>query len=104
MTRAFIDGLLKEFAPIYHDGRNNNFNHVVRNMLAVAQVFDSLGHEQDSKVFYDRVRKYVKLLRGVPEFRERELAIPIHPDCDITIQPTEYIEVIYPEFADRLIQ
>jgi len=82
MDKRFIRRLCGEFTQEYYQQADTHFRHVVRNELAEAQTEIELGRLADAEACYARIKIYIKALRELPRFRERELQLCIPQECD----------------------
>ena len=95
-----LDDLLGEFRPEL-DGKGN-FVHVVRHELGMAYALIQMGGSERAEVYLERIRKYIAALRGLPEFRRRELAVPIPKECFIDgSDNAAYIERAYAQLEGK---
>ena len=69
-----LNEILREYEPLYHECRASNFNHVTRNLLAVADLADCMGKQAVVNESLDSLKKYFLLLDEFPQFKEVELA------------------------------
>ena len=99
MDSQIIDDLLGEFRECLD--RGGHFKHVVNTELGLAEGFEYLGQPEKARPHYEAVRKYVVALRKLPEFREKELAVPIPRECMINIPNREYIERAYSHAGEK---
>ena len=96
MDSKVIDDLLGEFRAELN--RMGNFKHVVNTELGLAEGWTLRGQPEKATTHFDKVKKYIAVLRASTEISTRELAYPIPRECIVNSSDNgAYIERLYAE-------